>query len=112
MASGGGPELAGVHGAEMVSAAATALPATNKRNESQFINFSLEKIILSFSLSPPASSRRRPAREGGPHAGQHLAMREIIKRRRITYTHTCMSRDIFASASDLLRGEGDSAVLS
>lgn len=30
LASGGGPELAGVHGAEMVSAAATALPA-NKR---------------------------------------------------------------------------------
>lgn len=29
-ASGGGPELAGVHGAEMVSAAATALPATVK----------------------------------------------------------------------------------
>lgn len=27
-ASGGGPELVGVHGAEMVSAAATALPVT------------------------------------------------------------------------------------
>lgn len=29
LASGGGPELAGVHGEEMVSAAATALPVTN-----------------------------------------------------------------------------------
>ena len=29
-ASGGGPELVGVHGAEMVSAAATALPVTIK----------------------------------------------------------------------------------
>lgn len=33
LASGGGPELAGVHGEEMVSAAATALPVIqNKRN--------------------------------------------------------------------------------
>lgn len=38
LASGGGPELAGVHGAEMVSAAATALPAT-KRGTNPFINF-------------------------------------------------------------------------
>lgn len=31
MASGGGPELAGVHGEEMVSAAATALPVIKNK---------------------------------------------------------------------------------
>lgn len=69
LASGGGPELAGVHGAEMVSAAATALPVTNERDELQFINFSLRKIhslFLSFSFYPPTLYAQRCTRAGQP----------------------------------------------
>ena len=42
LASGGGPELAGVHGEEMVSAAATALPVT-KSNKKKFNKINLFK---------------------------------------------------------------------
>lgn len=52
LASGGGPELAGVHGEEMVSAAATALPVgmeKKKRQISFVINLDEHKRIL-FSI--------------------------------------------------------------
>lgn len=38
LASGGGPELAGVHGEEMVSAAATALPVTKEKHTTYLIS--------------------------------------------------------------------------